>query len=128
MKIPKMVAIGLAAISLFAGCAGSGRGGEGNCDHCVAWQDSQTPYIKELAAQEKVLKGLSEEIRDQKKVVAAAPQDTLAQRRLFDLQARYEREEAIQLDIKTSADRRTDHFRADQNTGANTKMDGKDHH
>lgn len=128
MMNAKLGVAGLAAVVALAGCAGSGRGGEGGCEHCVAWQERQSPYIKELAAQEKVLKGLSEEIRDQKKVVAAAPQDTLAQRKLSDLQARYEREEAIRMDMKTSADRRTDHFRADQSTGANTKMDGRDHH
>jgi len=92
----------------------------------VGWQQEQSPYVRELAAQDKVLKTLSEEIRDQKKVVAAAPQDTLAARKLADLESRREREEAVRLDIKRSADQRTDNFRADQNVGAKTKQDGKD--
>lgn len=117
----------LVGCSLLAACGASSQRGEG-CANCVAWQEGQSPYLKELAAQDRVLKALSEEIRDQKKVVEASPQDSLAQGKLSELQARYQREEAIRLDIKTSADRRTDHFRADQNTGANTKLDGKDHH
>ncbi|MBK8803224.1 MAG: hypothetical protein IPN71_14440 [Fibrobacteres bacterium] len=115
----------LVGFSLLAACGASSQRGEG-CTNCVAWQQGQSPYIKELAAQDKLLQGLSEEIRDQKKVVATAPQDTLAQRKLSDLQAKFQREEAVRLDIKTSADRQSDNFRADQATGANRKLDGKD--
>ncbi|MBK9578941.1 MAG: hypothetical protein IPO40_17865 [Fibrobacteres bacterium] len=127
MRNRRWLLVALFGSSLLIACGASSQRGEG-CENCVAWQQGQSPYLKELAAQDKLLQGLSEEIRDQKKVVEASPKDSLAQGKLSELQARYQREEAIRLDIKTSADRRTDHFRADQNTGANTKLDGKDHH
>lgn len=108
-----------------AGCGASSHRGEG-CDNCVRWQESQAPYLKDLAAQDKVLKTLSDEIREQRNVVAAAGQDSVAKAKLVDLEARREREEAVRMDIKKSADQRSDNFRADQVTGAVRKLDGKD--